>query len=93
MADSGATSLFVDAHFLEKNNLKPIKKKYPETLKVVDGRESVSGAITHEIELNLQLGDHLERALFQVTKLSDYPIILGKAWLNRHDPTIHWSSN
>lgn len=93
MIDSGATSLFVDSDFLLKNNLKPRKKKYPESLTVVDGRESAGGAITHEIKLELLLGDHYEGAIFQVTKLSDYSIILGKAWLDRHNPSINWPSN
>lgn len=93
MVDSGATSLFIDFDFLKKNNLKPQRKKYPEILRVVDGRESSGGAISHEIELDLLLGEHFERTVFQVTKLSDYPIILGKAWLDRHNPSIHWSSN
>lgn len=93
MVDSGATSLFIDFDFLSKNHLEPQKKKRPEILKVVDGRESLGGAITHEIELKFSLGDHSECAVFQVTKLSDYPIILGKAWLDRHDPAINWSTN
>lgn len=93
MIDSGATSLFVDAEFLKINKLKPRKKKYPETLRVVDGRESCEGAIKYEIELHILLGDHKERALFQVTKLAEYPLILGKAWLDRHNPDIDWPSN
>lgn len=93
MVDSGATSLFVDMEFLRRNNLIPTEKPLPEKLTVVDGRESAGGAITHEIVLDLLLGEHFERALFQVTKLSDYPIILGKAWLNYHNPVINWSLN
>lgn len=93
MVDSGATSLFVDSEFLLKNNLKAKKKQLPETLRVIDGRESAGGAITHEIELDLSLGNHFERTLFQVTKLSDYPFVLGKAWLDRHNPTIIWPLN
>ena len=93
MVDSGATSLFIDINFLSKNNLKPQIKRHPEILKVVDGRESIAGAITHEIELEILLGEHSERTILQVTKLSDYPIILGKAWLDRHNPDINWSTN
>ena len=82
MIDSGATSLFVDIDFINQNNLKPKSKKYPESLKLVDGRESSGSSITHEIELSIQIDNHFERTLFQVTKLSDYPLILGKAWLD-----------
>lgn len=93
MIDSGATLLFVDSGFLKANELKPRKKRYPQILRVVDGRESCDSAILHEIELDISLGDHKERALFQVTKLAEYPLILGKAWLDRHNPNIDWPSN
>ena len=84
---------FVDIDFINQSNLKPKSKKYPESLKLVDGRESSGGSITHEIELSIQIDNHSERTLFQVTKLSDYPLILGKAWLDQHNPSINWPYN
>ena len=93
MVDSGATSLFVDLDFLRQNNLNPRPKVFAETLKLVDGRDSTGGAITHEIELSILIDNHFEHTLFQVTKLSDYPLILGKAWLDRHNPSVNWPCN
>lgn len=93
MVDSGATSVFIDAHFVSTHKLATKKKKYPESLKVVDGRNSAAGQITHEVDLNLQIDQHVERITFQVTQIAGYPIVLGKAWLDRHDPEISWSKN
>jgi hypothetical protein len=43
--------------------------------------------------LLIQIGDHKERLVFDVTALGHYPIVLGVPWLKRHDPTILWSSH
>ena len=93
MVDSGATSLFVDHSFLSKHNLVPTLKSSPESLFVVDGREHSAGKITHEILLEFALGAHVESVIFHVTKLADYDMILGKSWLNCHDPHISWPKN
>lgn len=93
MIDSGASSSFIDEVFLRENHLIPRKKRHPETVRVVDGRQSSSGKITHEIDLTLQIDTHIEVLTFQVTRIARYNIILGKSWLSNHDPEIKWSSN
>lgn len=93
MIDSGASSLFIDEIFLRENHLPPRKKKYPETVRVVDGRQSSSGQITHEIDLPLCIDGHVEVLTFQVNRIARYHIILGKSWLSKHDLEIKWSKN
>lgn len=93
MVDGGATSCFVDQAFVEKFNIPLRTKTKPEVLKVVDGRESQAGMVTHEVDLLMLYKTHEEYIVFQVTKLADYPIILGKSWLNTHDPLIQYSTN
>jgi hypothetical protein len=93
MVDSGASSTFIDEDFIKTHNLKTTKKAVPETLNLVDGNETSSGKITQEITLEMEIDAHLETVTFQVTKLADYPVILGKTWLNHHDPSISWSKN
>lgn len=48
MIDSGATSLYFDAGFSKANKLKPRKRSYLDTLRVVDSRDAHDGAIMHE---------------------------------------------
>ena len=93
MADSGATSLFIDEHFARSHGFKLRLKERPDTLQVVDGRESAAGLIRFEVDVFLSIGNHYEYVTFQVTTLANYPMILGKAWFNRHDPSICWSKN
>jgi hypothetical protein len=57
------------------------------------GEEHVDGTIVRYIEADLRVGDHVEKdAIFYVTRLSRYPIILGMPWLAQHDPVIKWSA-
>ncbi|KAI0998468.1 hypothetical protein K3495_g9726 [Podosphaera aphanis] len=88
MVDSGASNSFTDESFIQENHLVPRKKKFLETVRVVDGRKSSSGQITHEIDLLLQINYHTETLTFQVTKIARYEVILGKSWLSKHDPEI-----
>lgn len=93
MVDSGASTSFIDESFINAHSLIPRLKNFPEIVRVVDGRQSSSGRITHEIDLSLEIGNHSEILTFQVTRIARYNIILGKSWLSKHDPEIKWSSN
>lgn len=94
LVDSGANGYaFVDSSYAQSHNL-PLFSTRRRTLNVVDGREAVAGDITQISRLNLSIGQHTETdsPLF-VTKLGQFPIILGKAWLKRHNPYIDWRDN
>lgn len=93
MIDSGAPTSFIDENFVKIHKLTPRKKSHPEIVRVVDGRQSSSGEITHEIDLHLQIGQHKEILTFQITKIARYHTILGKSWLPKHDPRIKWSDD
>jgi hypothetical protein len=93
MVDCGATSQFIDQDFALKNGIKLHRKAVPEVLTAVDGRTSVAGDLTHEVTIQLLIDQHLENVVFQVTKLSSVPLILGKTWLRRHNPLIDWANN
>jgi RNase H-like domain found in reverse transcriptase/Reverse transcriptase (RNA-dependent DNA polymerase)/Retroviral aspartyl protease len=87
MKDSGATGeAFLDESFAQRYNLTMTKLDQPLRLRVVDGRDSSAGSITHSAQLQLQLGDHKEQILCYVTKLGQYDMILGHPWLRRHNP-------
>jgi hypothetical protein len=45
------------------------------------------------VTIQLLIDQHLENVVFQVTKLSSVPLILGKTWLRRHNPLIDWANN
>ncbi|POS82307.1 hypothetical protein EPUL_006356, partial [Erysiphe pulchra] len=92
--DSGGNGTgFIDTSFVQTYHLNTIPLTTPRTLRVVDGRKSSAGMITHVVNLTLTISHHIENIRLFVTKLNKYPIILGHEWLARHNPTINWNLN
>ena len=94
MIDSGATSSFIDRNLVKSYSIPNKQKKTPNILRVIDGRDISSGAITHHTHnLYLTYMNHKEYIKLDITKLIDYPIILGITWLRQHNPSIQWPNN
>lgn len=89
---SGASTQFINLHFVLINNLPLTLKPKPETLIVVDRKEA-ENQLTHTYTLSLTVDQHLETLTFQVTKLAGCNMILGQTWLKRHNPVINWTQN
>lgn len=52
------------------------------------------GFITHVTKADLRIGDHTEKAaLFLLTSLPQYPVVLGTPWFKEHQPELKnmWS--
>ncbi len=89
LVDSGATSSFIDQTFVAQHNIPMVKKSTPVSVEVIDGRTIGSGAITHETTpLELCIGKHTEKIIFNIISTPHYPIILGLPWLEAHNPII-----
>lgn len=92
--DSGGNDIgFIDTNFAQKHNLDFIPLTTPRVLRVVDGRKSSSGMVTHTVTVTLTIENHHEIVKLFVTKLGQYPLILGYSWLSRHNPSINWQTN
>ena len=95
MIDCGATAIgFIDSNFAQTNSLTLIPLPSPKRIRVVDGRTSIAGPVTHYALLDLSVNQHTEKPVrFYVTQLGQYSIILGKPWLAEHNPLIDWGKN
>ena len=95
MVDTGGIGgdLFADIPFCANYNFQLDRLAQPRTLRVVDGRSSEAGAVTHTATFNLNINGHQEQITAFVTKLGQYDLILGLPWLRKHDPHISWSEN
>ncbi|KAI0996656.1 hypothetical protein K3495_g11527 [Podosphaera aphanis] len=92
--DSGGNDLgFIDTTFVQNNNLPVSRLSLPRVLRVVDGRKSASGLVTHTVTIMLSINNHQEIVRLFVTRLGQYPLILDHGWLSRHHPSINWSTN
>ena len=94
LLDCGATAYaFIDEDFSRRDNFPLYCLHTPRTLHVIDGRPSSSGAITHITKACLRIREHQEDIPMLVTKLGQYPIVLGIPCLRRHDVRLHCATN
>ena len=92
LLDSGATGLFIDKSFVEKERLNTRKLSNPIPVTNVDGSPNEAGPITDVVDIILRYKGHYERTLFAVTCTGKEDIILGLPWLREHNPEIDWQT-
>ena len=90
LLDSGATEMFVDKEFTERNGFKLDKLERPVKVTNIDGSNNSGRSITHEVECNVYYKGHQERMCFNVCKLGRTEVILDMPWLVAHNLEIDW---
>lgn len=92
LLDSGATQLFIDEEYAKGNGLK--LKRLARVIPVfnVDGTCNQGGSITSTVDLAMDYKGHKEIATFSVCNLGSANIIIGHAWLKKHNPEIDWKT-
>ncbi|QRV77353.1 Retrotransposable element Tf2 protein [Ceratobasidium sp. AG-Ba] len=90
MLDSGVSSVFINKEIVQDFQLFKKKLDKPRRLKVIDGREINSGQVEHYVTLNLRIFDHEEEVDTYVVNVGNHNLVLGMAWLKRHNPAIDW---
>ena len=93
MIDSGSMANFCDHDFATKYKLPLLKKSKPMEILTVDGSPISSGKVEFKSEITMNIGPHLESLPLDITRLGQYPIILGMPWLKLHNPSIKWAAH
>ncbi|KAF5330022.1 hypothetical protein D9611_014512 [Ephemerocybe angulata] len=91
LVDSGATNCYMDKGFVDLYRLPIRDLSSPLSIYNADGSENTSGCILSTCTVTVQIHNHTEDICFYVTALN-HPVILGFAWLSRHNPLIDWRS-
>lgn len=100
--DSGANGhSFIDYDYAQTLGIKLQPLKYPRPLDMFDGSESTAGTVRFIAHTRLDILSqgsstitaHSEAISLFVTKLPTFKVILGRPWLNQHDPHISWSQD
>ena len=89
LLDSGATGLYVDRNWIEKNDIKTTPLQFPVHAYNADGSPNHS---TQEVELRFAIQGHITKGWFHVVNLNKKAIIIGMSWLRTHNPVIDWES-
>jgi len=92
LLDSGATGMFADKKFVEKNGFRLEKLERPVRIRNMDRTGNSGGLVTHEIEVNMYYQGHVERMKLDVCDLGRTEVILEMPWLATHNPEINWET-
>ena len=90
LLDSGATGMFTDKKFIEKNGFKLEKLNRPVRIRNVNGTGNSGGLVMYEIEVNMYYQGYVERMRLDVCNLGRMEVILDMPWLVAHNPEIDW---
>lgn len=70
--DSGATGIIMHQDFAQKCGAKVRSKWVPREVRVIDGRVINSGLITHRAIFELEIGNHREIIIADLTNTGRY---------------------
>ena len=87
--DSGAIDCIVDINWARRNRIPTRSLPYSCPVFALDGRPLGRGSIsevTDGLSVFSRLGGHSEAIQFFLADSLSFPIILGHAWLSKHNP-------
>jgi hypothetical protein len=90
MIDCGATENVIDKKYAEQVGIPLDKKKIPQRVLAVNGREVASSPVTHDTTVELTTNNYQTMIKLYCITISNSPIILGLPWLKKHNPKINW---
>jgi len=90
LLDCGATSIFVDRGFVDRNRITTRTLSRPIPVYNIDGTLNEAGSIREVVDVVLRYKDHSKRVQFSVTDLGKQDAILGYTWLKEHNPEVDW---
>jgi hypothetical protein len=79
--------------FAQNQNIPLTSFDKPLRLKIIDNKDSSTGAIIYYTEVDLFIGYYSERIKLYITKLVCYNIILGYIWFCKHNPYLNHSNS
>jgi len=90
LLDCGATGLFVDRGFVDRNRITTRTLSRPIPVYNIDGTLNEAGSIREVVDVVLRYKDHSEQVQFIVTGLGKQDVILGYTWLKEYNPEVNW---
>ena len=89
MVDSGAMGNFIHPRFVKEHEL-VTKTRTPLIMNNVNSHLLL--CVDQQVEVQMKVRNHTETLTFDVAPLGKHNIVLGLPWLQRHNPTIQWTS-
>jgi hypothetical protein len=87
----GAYVCFFDKELVQQHKLALVKKVTSVGIEVINNCSFSSGLVTHETKaLEITIGSHFNKVMFNVISSLKNPIIIGLSWLILHNPQVDW---
>ena len=98
MLDSGAMGNFLSSEWVKSSGVRAASRISQKVFQLPDGSWIPSNAVIPRAFvtlLNSRIGSphYQERLSFDLADLQGYDAILGKPWLDKHNPSIDWKSH
>jgi len=91
LLDFGAFTCFIDKELVWQLKLPLVKKITSMAVEVIDGQNLFSSLMMHETkELEITIGSHTSKVVFNVISSLANPSIIGLFWLILHNPWVDW---
>ena len=91
--DYGTTDDFYNSESAHLQNFPLYKLDIPKQLLLANRTPSQSGYITHATNIKIDIQGHKENQTFYLTDLGKFELLLGKPWLQKHNPYIDWADD
>src|ERR1700680_1182957 len=89
MVDSGSTGDFISEAYVSKHRMRRNSYESSKTVWLADGKQHT---VTSYIVCVISIGGLTESVELAIIPLVGYDVILGTPWLQRHNPSINWTS-
>ena len=90
LLNSGAIGMFIDRNIVARYRFQLQKLERLVQVRNVNDTNNSTGAITHQVEVNMYYKGYVERMRIDVCDLGKTDVILGMPWLQVHNPEINW---
>ena len=90
LLNSGAIGMFIDRNIVARYRFQLQKLERLVQVRNVNDTNNSTGAITHQVEVNMYYKGYVERMRIDVCDLGKTDVILGMPWLQGHNPEINW---
>jgi hypothetical protein len=81
--------MFYGKELVQQYKLVLMEKNTPMLIKVIDGQNFSSKPVTHETKpLNVTIGSHTNKVVFNVISFPKTLVIIGLSWLVLHNPQM-----
>jgi hypothetical protein len=90
LVDSGSSSQFMSESLAQELALSLNEKERDNVVTLANGTTIAS---SHYIRMRYTIGTFSEEELFHLLPLAKYDLVLGRPWLDRHNPDVDWPNN